>query len=171
MANCLMKSGKCDEGKKKLREVLAARDTNRTRSDKDLDSDAESTANHTCPSSTGKTPREIVLRAANEMSTAYRAKDSDTCLARFETIAGNIDALLQAYKQSHDTDAQTAETKGRDAMYSGAICIAWAKGCSVGLTHFKRWYKATLRNMAGVDKIAEDGWATRIKNGTVTCTP
>jgi hypothetical protein len=171
MANCLMKSGKCDEGRKMLREVLAAKDTNRTRSDKDLDSDADAAANHTCPSSTGKTAKEIVLRAANEMSAAFRAKDSDTCLARFETIAGKIDELQQAFKQSHDSDALTAETRGRDAMSSGAICIAWAKGCSVGLTYFKRWYKATLRNMAGVDKIAEESWATRIKNGSVTCKP
>jgi hypothetical protein len=152
-----------------LREVRGAEDTNRTRSDKDLDSNVEAAANHTCPSSTGKTAKEIVLRAANEMSAAYKAKDSDTCLARFETIAGKVEELRQAYTQSHDSDAQTAETKGRDAMYSGAICIAWAKGCSVGLTYFKRWYKATLRGMSGVDKIAEDGWATRIKNGSVTC--
>ncbi len=169
LALCTMKSGKCEEGKKAYRDTIASRDTSRTRSDKDLDRETNDTANRTCPSSTATSPTELVLRAANEMRAASQAKDSDTCLARFETIAGKMDDLDQQVKQTHDGDAMQASVRGKEAMSTGATCIAAGKGCAAGLTYYKRWYKVTLRNMSGVDKIAEESWARMIKQGTLAC--
>jgi hypothetical protein len=168
LADCQMKSGKCEEGKKTYREIIASQDTNHTRSDKDLDRETSSVANRTCPSSTAKTTVELVTRAANEMTAAYLAKDSDTCLARFETIAAKMDELDEARK-NHDADALEANSRGDHAMESGATCIAWGKGCAVGLTYYKRWYKMRLKNMTGVDKIAEDVWNRSITSGRLTC--
>ena len=173
LAQCTMRAGKCDDGKKMIRQVLASRDTNHTRSDQDLDREARDISNRECPSSTATNATDLVLRASREMTDAAKAGDGAACRAKFETIYGK---MQDADKEAKDARAQhQAETgqspwnMGTMALESGAQCIAVASSCDEGLKYHKRYYSTVLRNMSNTDKTATENWQTQIKLGQVKC--
>jgi hypothetical protein len=173
LARCTMKTGKCEDGKKAFREVIASRDTNRTRSDKDLDRETRAVANHNCPSSTATNASDFISRASEEMDALAKANDAAACQAKFEAIAAKIPDGAREWKESlNDKDrtlGRPGDSVGKSALERGAICIAQGKSCDAGLVYYKRWYHFMLPGFPGVDKTAEEAWGTMIKQGRVTC--
>jgi hypothetical protein len=167
-----MLAGRCDEGQKMLRDVRAAEDSKRLRSDESLDNEAHDRANNLCPSSTAKTAADFVMRASNEMATAARAKDANVCRTKSDAIFAKI-----ADAEKEDRDAFTNHTyrtnagnMGRTALESAAHCVAEAtNNCAEGLKYYKRYYTVALRNSPGTDKIATESWGNLVKMGRVKC--
>jgi hypothetical protein len=173
LAHCTMRSGKCEEGKKAVREVLASQDTNHTRSDKDLDRETRDISNRNCPSSTATNASDFIFRAADEMEVSVKAGDAPACQSKFEAIAAKIADAAREWKEAYDNKDRTlsrpGDVAGKSALERGAICIAKGKGCDAGLVYYKRWYHLMLPGISGVDKIAGEAWGTMINQGRVTC--
>jgi hypothetical protein len=171
-ARCLMMAGKCDEGQKMYRDVRAAEDTKRLLSDETLDKEAHDRANNMCPSSTAKSAADFVMRAANEMGKAARAKDLAVCKQKFEAIDAKLEQAEKDDREASKNKAYrtNASNMGKQALQSGAQCIAEAsKSCDEGLKYYKRYYAHALRNMKGTDKIATESWGTQVKQGQIKC--
>ncbi len=70
-----MKSGKCDDGKRDYRAVLATRDRKHELTDSKLDHLAATMANEVCSAATATTPYDYIIRARKELKLAAAAKD------------------------------------------------------------------------------------------------
>jgi hypothetical protein len=171
-ARCLMMAGKCDEGQKMLREVMAAKDTKRLRSDESLDAEARDRANNLCPSSTAKSAADFVMRASHELGKAAQAKDAAVCRAKFDAIFAKMNDADREDKDAYKnhTYRTNSQNIGKSALENGAKCVAEATNdCAEGLKYYKRYYSVALRGSPGSDKTATESWANRIKSGTITC--
>jgi hypothetical protein len=169
-ASCLMRAGKCDEGVKEFRQLIASQDDKRIRSDDDLDHEARRVANHECPSATAKNASDFIVRASAEMTRVAAAKDAKACQEKFEAIYAKIndaDREDKAARQANKPGASVgARGPGTSALAAGAKCVAEAtKSCAKGLALHKRQYCVQLRDMNGCEKIAEENWKTLIKFG------
>jgi hypothetical protein len=162
-ARCLMLAGRCDEGIKDLRGVLAAEDVKRIKSDADLDQAVRAAANADCPSATSKNDADFVTRAGREMNDLVKASDGKACRAKFDAIATRMSKL-----QKTPEDMQ-AKNMGLMALEQGSYCVAASQGCSAGLELYKKQYAMRLPNMSGVDKIATEAWGTLVQQKRVTC--
>ncbi|MGZ3477512.1 MAG: hypothetical protein ACXWUG_29320, partial [Polyangiales bacterium] len=157
-ARCEMRAGKCDDGKKDLRDTLAAEDTKKIKSDEQLDKEVRQVANRECPSSTAKTDADFVERASHELGAASQAKDGKMCQAKADAIFARMPKL-----DKKDPEQAQARQRGIMALESGAICIAVAKTCSAGEPMWIAKYKLQLSGMSNVEKIAKESWATMVK--------
>jgi len=165
-ARCLMRAGKCDEGTKDMRAVLAAQDVKKIESEEELDKKARDTANRECPSSTAKNDVDFVIRAAREfhaMTWDHELKkaklvDLKTCKAKYDDIYKRVVKF-----EKTDKEAFRARQDGIGALDAGAECAARAAKCSDGLPLHIEAYKLKLPGMSGVDKIAKENWANRLK--------
>jgi hypothetical protein len=95
---CLMRAGRCDEGTKRQRELLASEDGRRLKSDAALDVEARSVSDQECPSSTAKNDVDFVLRAARELSASAQAKDPAECKASFEKVFARMKSADEQWK-------------------------------------------------------------------------
>jgi len=164
-ATCQMKAGRCEAGKKEFRQVLAARDPERKRTDADLDAEIQRQANNHCPSSTATTPGDFVVRASHEMTAAAAAKDGARCRSLFDAIEKKTAQLDRTRRED-----MVAYGPGTMAMDQGATCVAEAEGCDKGLDLYKKVYRIQLRgDVKTADRVAPEAWATRIKLGSITC--
>ena len=170
-ARCLMMAGKCEEGQKMLREVIASQDVKRLRSDESLDKETHDRANNLCPSSTAKTAADFVMRASNEMTKATQAKDLSACRTTFDAIYAKIGDAEREDRDAYNnhTYRTNAHNMGTTALASGAKCVAEAAhSCDEGLKYYKRYYSVVLHGM-NTDKVATESWGTMVKLGHVKC--
>ncbi|MEK6608933.1 MAG: hypothetical protein AABZ30_14835 [Myxococcota bacterium] len=162
-AQCLMMAGRCDEGARDLRGVIASRDTARTRSDEDIGREVRATANRNCASASATTDADFVVRASVELLDAVKAVDG----ARCRSIAG---AMLERMPRLGRTpDDLQASSTGKSTLDEGAFCVARAGRCADGLALYQRSYALKLPNMSGVDKIAAQAWETSIVQRKIEC--
>jgi hypothetical protein len=170
-ARCLMMAGKCDEGQKMIREVMAASDTKRLRSDESLDTEAHDRANNLCPSATAKNAADFVMRASHELGKAASAKDVGVCRAKFDAIFAKMSDADKEDKDAYrnKTYRTNSQNIGKGALESGAKCVAEATTCAEGLKYYKRYYSVALRGSPNTDKIATESWGTLIKQGQIKC--
>lgn len=169
---CLMRAGKCDEGMKRERELLASEDPKRILTDANLDSKARNTANMLCPSSTAKNKLDLVLRSGHELSAAARAKNTKECKSGFEKVLGNLKAADEEYKVLRESSGPR-EVHPPSTMVStlseGVKCIAETTTCAEALPYHKRQYCHQLHDMKGCEKTAQENWDTMKKLGHLTC--
>jgi len=165
-ARCLMRAGKCDQGTTEYRAVLAEQDSKKIKSDEELDKETRQAANRECPSVTAKNDADFVERAAREMfSLTYDGEqqkvkpvDAKTCKAKYDAIYSKMSKL-----DKKNPDESRARQSGISALDRGAECVATAGKCSDGEPLYVEAYKLKLPGMSGVDKIAKESWATRVK--------
>ena len=165
-ARCMMRAGKCDEGTKDYRAALAAQDVKHIEGDDELDKKARDQANRECPASTAKNDVDYVLRASREfhaMTWDHELKkgkivDLKTCKAKYDDIYKRVVKF-----EKTDKEASRARQEGIGALDAGAECAARAAKCGDGLPLHIEAYKLKLPGMSGVDKIAKENWANRLK--------
>ncbi len=165
-ARCMMRAGKCDDGTKDYRAAIAAQDVKHIESDDELDKKARDQANRECPASTAKNDVDYVIRASRElhaMTWDYELKkakiiDGKTCKAKYDDIFKRV-----AKFEKSDKDASRARQEGIGALDAAAECVARAGKCNDGLPLHTESYKLKLPGMSGVDKIAKENWANRLK--------
>lgn len=165
-ARCMMRAGKCDQGMKDARAAYAEQDLKKIKTDEDLDKEARHIGNRECPSSTAKNDIDFVERAAREMheltmesgTGKYKPMDAKSCKAKYDAIFAKVTKM-----DKKDHDASRARQQGISALDTGAACVARAGKCADGEPLYVESYKLKLSGMTGVDKIAKESWATRIK--------
>jgi hypothetical protein len=148
---CLMGAGRCDDGSKYLRDLLAAEDRQHRKSDADLDKEVREEANRACPSATAKTDGDFVIRAARELAKASSSGDAPLCRERFEAIARRYPKLTDFHEK------QTAE-RGLEA---GWRCVAKASGCAAAAPLYTRSEKLQMPNRKDALITEEFGRACR----------
>jgi hypothetical protein len=166
-ARCLMRAGKCEQGTKEIRATLAEQDSKKIKDDAKLDEEARDIANRDCPSSTAKNDADFVIRAAREMheltmeleTGKYKPIDAKSCKSKYDAIFAKVSKM-----DKKDPETSKARQQGISAMDSGAACVARAGKCADGEPLYVEAYKLKLPGMSGVDKIAKESWATRIKH-------
>jgi hypothetical protein len=168
-AICLMLAGRCDEGSKEYRALLASDDVRRAKDDEELDKETREQANRTCPASTAKNDADYVMRAENEMSFLWKTGDAKSCTA----IADAVEARYAGLDRK-DPFANNAHSRVPQIIDLAAYCVARNKKCIDGLPLWKRAYRLKLRGMKDSDKYATESWATmtkqRDKKSSLQCT-
>ncbi len=176
-SRCLMRAGRCDEGTKDYRALMAAKDVKRLKSDEDLDEEVRKVANRECPASTAKNDVDFLIRSEHEMRKVASAKDGPECRKRFAIIKkrlakipekaapckGDKNCFAERRKQSRARQSALSSLEG------ASKCIAMAESCKAGLPFYTEQYKLRLRTVSGVEKIAAQAWATQIKMGSLKC--
>lgn len=170
---CLMRAGKCEEGTKRQRELMASEDQKRLKTDDALDVEARDVSNQECPSATAKNDIDFVLRASRELSASVQAKDPKECKAGFEKVMSKVkaadDQTREAYKAHKHPTGQHPWNMATSALASAASCIAEATSCAEGLKYHKRAYCLQLRDMKGCERTATENWKTQLKLGHIKC--
>jgi hypothetical protein len=159
---CLMRANQCDQGKKELREHLAAEDTERRLTDEKLDEEVRKVANRECSSSQTTNAADRMIRADRELR-EIPATDAAACLARFELFEKN---MPNAGKNGEDDRARTL---ARNAMPGLIRCVAKEKGCDTGKKLWVRFIKVRNPNIKNPQRDADREWPREAKRGDLTC--
>ncbi|MBX3184258.1 MAG: hypothetical protein KF915_16645 [Polyangiaceae bacterium] len=136
-ALCEMQAGQCEAGKRRLRDVLAAQDTGRQKSDAELDQQVKILGDSQCLSSEG-TPEERINRALAAVGAASARGDTARCVAEGESIAKLIPSLPMP---KHLPPRATANV----VLMHTANCLLAAKQCDGARTWFDRYYEAQFK--------------------------
>lgn len=160
---CLMRAGRCDEGTKRLRELFAADDPKRLKSDAQLDAEVYAQANGECPSSTAKNDGDFVVRASRELLDSAAAKDVKECRAGFERV------LARTKGAEAQPGAQHPRSVAPAALTEAAKAIAAGTSCSEGFPYYERAYCYQLRGASECKRVAKDSWETLRKMGQISC--
>ena len=133
-AEAVMASGKCEDGKKDYRAVLAEADVKHEITDFHLDRAAAKRANELCSAATATIPRDYIVRAHREMKAAAAVKDGARCKALAAGVTERMSKLDQGPKNPNfDLDGQ-AHSLGGNVYDPAAVCVAEStKKCSEGL--------------------------------------
>lgn len=169
---CLMRAGRCDEGTKRERELLASEDSKRIKTDEKLDAEARNKSNSECPASTAKNSIDFALRAGHELGEAAVAKNPQQCKVGFDKLFGKLKAADAEYKTMRN-EHKGAEVQAPSGVVStlaaGVKCIAEGTSCKDALPYHIRHYCYQLRDMSGCEKIATENWETQKKLGQLHC--
>lgn len=159
-AVCEMLAGLCEAGKKRMREFLAAQDTGRKQTDKELDQQVKSSANTYCPASRGGTPEEQVTRAMSAIAQAQSRGETARCVEEAEAISKLIPTLPMP---KHLPPRSTANA----VLNQAAMCLQAAGKCDEAKRWYERYYEAQFKGTmsdaeyAKVAKQSVDSFAQR----------
>lgn len=134
---CTMRAGRCDEGKKLVREAVAARDKQAMTprmSDAQLDALVEQHAQLKCASSGGMSSPDRVIRALPGLQAALAAHDGAACVKAGDEIAAALASLK--------TPPQGAMKAAVMALLGAARCAGEAKLCKDAKRLHAAYYKA-----------------------------
>jgi hypothetical protein len=139
-ALCKMRAGKCDEGKKLMREYLANEDAKRKVTDAELDRSVDGMARYRCPVSSHKSLADKAVALLTQMSEQQRNGDAEGCRASAEEAK----ALLKKEKpkDSEEKDMLTS------ALMRSAQCLAELERCAdarkLWLEYYDLQYKGKM---------------------------
>jgi hypothetical protein len=160
---CLMRAGRCDEGKKDFRDHLASRDAKRIKTDEMLDKEVSVEANRYCPPSTATNDADFVIRAAREMGELSH-KDGKSCRAKFDEIASRIVKL-----DRKNRDHSRARADGRRALESGVRCVVKNDGCAAAFPLYAKFVRIDRPNATDAAEIAKKDWPGFAKRAGAEC--
>lgn len=129
---CLMRAGQCDEGKKMMRDYLAALDDKRRKTDKQLDQQVESMARGKCSLAEQRDLEGKVTRIYTAIGEAQRSGNAEACIA----MAREGEALASRVpKQDVQKFNQAAGT-----VMQAAACLIKLERCEDGRSWWLRYY-------------------------------
>lgn len=161
-SQCLMRVGKCDEGKSLFREFEKASDKNHTLSDAEIEQRVSIAANK-CPSGIGATDDERLTRAMTRVSEASQQKNAAACLEEAKT-AEQIGARRPPNATGKSPDRTRSTAFG--VLVQATSCLLRAGRCDEAHALYLRAYdlqfKGTMPD-AEVTKAAEMTFAPQAK--------
>jgi hypothetical protein len=167
-AEAVMASGKCEDGKKDYRAVLAEADVKHEITDFHLDRAAAKRANELCSAATATIPRDYIVRAHREMKAAAAVKDGARCKALAAGVTERMSKLDQGPKNPNfDLDGQ-AHSLGGNVYDPAAVCVAEStKKCSEGLAVLKSQCKNV--SVSACEQAVESNWKSTVDRMHVNC--
>jgi hypothetical protein len=156
-AMCTMGSGKCEEGKKMLREYLASIDTKRKTNDKKLDAQVKATASYACPVDMQGSLEDKVTRIAVEIGTAQEKGDAPSCVRMGQTA----EKLIKKNQKRLATDVSMRNNLAGLLMRTSS-CLDGLEECKQARDWYFRYYDAAFSSTmsaADVKAAAEQTWA------------
>lgn len=157
---CLMRAGRCDEGSADYRDLIAAEDNKRIKTDAKLDEEVREEANRYCSAGSAKNDADAVMRASREMGELSH-QDADACKTKFALIAGRFGKLTR--------DDRDARNRGRQALQSGVRCVLTHAGCDAAYPLFERYTQLDRPNAADFVQLAKRDWPSFAKGAKVEC--
>jgi hypothetical protein len=143
-ALCEMRVGKCDDGKKLLRDYLKAQDKEHAQTDAQLDQSVKVMADAKCPSSEGK-PDQQVRRAMARIAEAAQKKNAEACLEE----ARRIEKLIPRIPTKPNPNARNMANA---VLMQAAVCVGKAGRCKEARKLYDRYYhlqfKGTMSEQA-----------------------
>ncbi|MEZ4369820.1 MAG: hypothetical protein R3B07_03315 [Polyangiaceae bacterium] len=137
-AVCEMLAGMCESGKKHMREFLAAQDTGRKKTDKELDQQVSGSANTYCPASRGGTPQEQITRAMSAIAQAQQRGETARCIEEAEAIEKLIPTLPMP---KHLPPRASAN----GVLSQAAMCLQAAGKCDDAKKWYAKYYEAQFK--------------------------
>lgn len=169
-ARAVMLSGKCDDGRKDFRAVLATRDRKHEKTDFFLDREVEKVANEVCSSATATVPRDFITRAYRELKAAAKVKDGPRCKALAAGVTERrpkLDESATTNKTAWDLDQRAASLAG-NVYDPAAICVAEStKKCAEGLAVLKSQCKNV--KISGCEEATTKNWAATKDRLKIDC--
>ncbi len=136
-ALCEMRVGKCDEGKKLLRDYLKAQDKEHQQTDAQIDKSVKTMADTKCPSSEGK-PDEQVRRAMARIAEATQKKNAQACLEE----AHRIEKLIPHIPAKPNPSARNMANA---VLMQAAMCVGKAGRCKEAKELYHRYYRLQFK--------------------------
>lgn len=167
-AEAVMLSGKCEDGKRDYRAVLAEQDRKHEKTDFFLDREARKKANAVCAAATAIAPGDYITRARREIKAAAAVKDAGRCKALIAGIAERTPKLDQSPKNPNfDLDGQASADAG-NSYDPAAICVAeGTKKCAEGLAVLKSQCK--VNKLSGCEAATATNWASTVTRMHLDC--
>jgi hypothetical protein len=148
-ALCLMRAGKCDEGKALHTEFMKAQDKDHNMTDDQIAASTKAIADAKCPSSEGS-PEEQARRAMARVAEATQKKNADACLeeaARMEKLAPTI----------KDT---TQRNMANGVLMQAAMCAGNAGRCDDAKKLWDRYYELQFGGTMKPDELKKTAATT-----------
>jgi hypothetical protein len=167
-AEAVMLSGKCEDGKRDYRAVLAEQDRKHEKTDFALDRAARKRANEICSAATAIAPGDYITRARREIKAAAAVKDGRRCKALIAGISERTPKLDQSAKNPNfDLDGQASSDAG-NSYDPAAICVAEStKKCAEGLAVLKSQCKNS--KFSGCEEATAKNWAGTLARMHIDC--
>ncbi len=154
-AMCLMRAGKCDEGKKLHTEFMKAQDKDHNMTDEQIAASTKAIADAKCPSSEG-TPEEQARRAMARVAEATQKKNADACMEE----AKRIEKLAPKLKDV------TQRNMANGVVMQAAMCVGAAGRCDDARKLWQRYYQLQFGSSmkpADLKKTAEQTFAASVR--------
>ena len=143
-AQCQMAAGHCEEGKETLRTFLTSTDDARRLDEAAIAKQVETAADAKCPSSTGKTDEQRIVRALRAIVVAT------------ERTPPNVPACLAEVEQNRDLigprEARASGTPGTMLLERATHCLAKAGRCQEAEQMWARYYELNWPELSASER-------------------
>jgi hypothetical protein len=143
-AQCMMRAGRCDEGKALMRDFLKSIDDKRKKTDAEIERSVSAEAKLKCPVSMQADVESKMHNIYAQISQAQEKSDWSTCAQ----LAKDSEALL---KQVDKKDVQKRNTV-TGGMMMAANCLATLERCDEAKKLWLRYYDLTWPDMKPADR-------------------
>ncbi len=141
---CMMRTGRCDEGKQLMRDYMKMIDPKRKTTDAQIETSVKVAADMKCPSREGDSIETKMTYLYTQVANAQEKGDPSTCAA----VAKDAEALLKKV----DKKATNDRNRVTGAIMMASNCLATLERCVDAKKLWLRYYDLTFTDMKPAER-------------------
>ena len=153
-ALCLMRVGRCDEGKNYFRDFMRASDTKHERTDQELEKSVTIQANSKCPTTAAGSDDEVATRAVARVAEASQQKLTQVCIDETRRVVAMAE---KSPPPVMGRPLSTIRQSASSAISLGALCAAKGGRCDEAHELYLKLYRITGQGWMSEKDIKTNG--------------